>query len=82
MFVKAYVAKGTEYVASFNDTPYVTDHDYWTTVKVEEQDIGNDHYIKHLAKSNLTKTIAQREFGNIKYHKSIWLDLVDIKIVR
>ena len=82
MYVKAFIPKGTEYVASFNDTPYFTEMDYYTTVDVEESDSKNDSWIKHLAKENLIKRIAQREFLNIKYWKSIWLDTVDIQIVR
>ena len=82
MFVKAFIPKGTEYVASYNDCPYTTDREYWTSVKIEDQDIDNDHYIKHLARVNLTKTIAQREFGNYSFAKNIWLDVADIQIVR
>ena len=82
MFVKAMVPKGTQYVASFNDTPYQTEQDYYTTVEIKESDLNNEHWIKHLAKGNLIKRIAQREFLNIRYWKSIWLDIVDIQIIR
>lgn len=82
MFVKAFIPKGTQYIASYNDYSYSTNQDYYTTVEVEEQDLENDQWIKHLAKANLVKTIAKREFGNYKYAKCIWLDLVDIQIIR
>ena len=82
MFVKAMIPKGTEYVASFNDTPYQTEQVYYTTVEVDESDINDAYWIKHLAKENLIKRIAQREFLNIRYWKSIWLDIVDIQIIR
>lgn len=82
MYVKAFIPKGTEYVASFNDTPYFTEMDYYTTVDVEEEDLGNIHWIRHLAKNNLIKTIAKKEFMNIKYWTRIWLDTVDIQVVR
>ena len=82
MCVKAFIPKGTEYVASFNDEPYKTDKDYYTTVDVEEKDLNNDHWIKHLAKQNLAKTIAKKEFVNIKLYKTIWLDTSDIQIIR
>ena len=82
MYVKAFIPKGTEYVASFNDMPYKTYKDYYTTVDVQEQDLNNDHWIKHLARINLSKTIAQKEFVNIKLYKTIWLDACDIQIIR
>ena len=82
MYVKAFLSKNTQYVASFNDTPYYTEQDYYTTVDVKEQDLDNEHWIKHLAKENLTKRIAQREFLNIRYWKNIWLDITDIQIIR
>lgn len=79
MFIKAMIPKKTEYVASFNDTPYHTDKDYWTTVDTE--DTKNVHYIKHLAKENLSKQIATKEFCDIRYYKNIWLDVADIQII-
>ena len=80
MFVKTFIPKHTMYVASFNDTPYYTDKEYWTTVDVE--DTHNVHWIKHLARENLSKRIAQTEFCDIKYYKHIWLDVADIQIVQ
>ena len=82
MFVKAMIPKGTQYVASFNDIPYQTDKDYYTTVDVKEEDLNNDGWIKHLAKENLIKHIAQKEFLNIRFWKKIWLDVADIQIIR
>lgn len=82
MYIKAFIPKGTEYVASYNDRPYTTDKDYYTTVDVAEGDINNDHWIKHLAKTNLVKQIAIKEWLNIKVWKNIWLDLVDVQVIR
>ena len=82
MFVKAMIQKNTQYMASFNDTPYFTDKDYYTTVEVKEQDVNNESWIKHLARLNLTKRIAMVEFVNIRYWVNIWLDTADIQIIR
>ena len=82
MFVKAMIQKHTQYMASFNDRPYFTNNDYYTTVDVDEKDIHNDSWIKHLARINLTKRIAMVEFVNIRYWVNIWLDTADIEIVR
>lgn len=82
MYIKAFLPKGTEYVACFNDRPYATDKDYYTTVDVDESDIKNDHWIKHLAKTNLVKQIAIKEWCDIRCWKNLWLDLVDIQVLR
>lgn len=82
MFIKAMIEKNTQYVASFNDTPYFTYKDYYTTVEVDENDANNDNWIKHLAKINLIKRIAMVEFVNIRYWVNIWLDVADIKVIR
>lgn len=82
MLIKAMIAKHTQYMASFNDTPYFTDKDYYTTVEVNEKDANNDSWIKHLAKINLIKRIAMVEFMNIRYWVNIWLDVADIQIIR
>ncbi len=82
MFVKAMIAKHTQYVASFNDTPYATEKDYYTTVEVDEKDANNDSWIKHLAKINLIKRIAMAEFVDIRCWTNIWLDVADIQIIR
>lgn len=82
MFVKAMISKDTQYMASFNDTPYFTEKDYYTTVEVDEQDANNDSWIRSLAKKNLTKRIAMAEFANIRTWVNIWLDVADIKVIR
>ena len=82
MYIKAFIKKGTEYVMSFNDRPYFTEKDYYTTVDVDESDIHNDHWIKHLAKANLSKRIAMSEFMDIRNWVNLWLDIADIQIVR
>lgn len=82
MFVKAMIEKHTQYMASFNDTPYYTDKDYYTTVEVDEKDANNDSWIKSLARKNLMKRIAMAEFIDIRCWVNIWLDVADIKVIR
>ena len=82
MFVKAMIQKHTQYMASFNDTPYFTNKDYYTTVEVDEKDANNESWIKHLARLNLTKRIAMVEFVDIRAWVNIWLDVADIKLMR
>lgn len=82
MFVKAMIQKHTQYMASFNDAPYFTEKDYYTTVEVDEQDANNDSWIRSLARKNLTKRIAMVEFVDIRYWVNIWLDVADIKVIR
>lgn len=82
MFVKAMIQKHTQYMASFNDTPYFTEKDYYTTVKVDDSDANNNNWIRHLAKRNLIKRIAMTEFVDIRCWVNIWLDIADIKIIR
>ena len=82
MKVKAYIPQGTEFLYDGNDYPYETQKEHWTTIEVSENDYNNDRWIQHLAKDNLVKKIAQIEMFNIKLWKYIWLDSVDIKVVR
>lgn len=81
MFIKAMIEKNTLYVASFNDTPYYTEKDYYTTVEVDEKDKNNVSWIRSLARRNLSKRIAMVEFVDIKYWVNIWLDVADIKVL-
>ena len=80
--VKVMIDKGTEYTATFSDYPYYTNKDYWTTIRVDENDIKNDRYIQHLGRLALAKKIAMEEFVNVRLHTKIWLDPCDIKIIR
>lgn len=82
MYVKAFIPKDTEYYVNGGDYPFLTKKTYYTTIDVEESDLNNEHWIKHLAKENLVKQIAKTELFTIKRWKQISLDLTDIKIKR
>ena len=81
MYVKALLPKGTEYVMSFNDRPYFTEKDYYTTIDVDEKDKNDIHWIRHLAKTNFAKRIAMSEFMDIRNWVNLWLDVVDIQVI-
>ena len=80
--VKVFIPKNTDYYAFGSDVPYSTENDYYTTIQVEEENIDNEQLIKHLAKSNLQKTIAKMEFFAIERWQYIDINIVDLRIIK
>ena len=79
--VKAMIPMDTEYYF-LDDSPYSTVKDYYTTIKIDEEDLKYERYLKTMARDNLIKQIAKNELGNIRVWKRISLDTIDIKIVK
>ena len=82
VYVKAMVPINTDYYVNVGDYPYSTRNTYYTTIEVNKEDLPYTRYIKSLARENLTKQIAQKEWGNIRRWKSIDIDTQDIQIIK